>query len=112
MNAIWKILQLKKPGDFVISTGKHYSVKQFVDIAAKELDMKIKWKGKGIHTKGFDEKNHLIIECSKKYFRPLEVDTLLGNYQKAKKYLNWECSLNLQQTISFLLDWYKNYYKF
>ena len=103
VNAIWKMLQLKKPGDYVISTGKHYSVKQFVNVAAKELEMKIKWKGKGINTKGFDEKNRLIIECSKKYFRPLEVDTLLGNSQKAKKYLKWKSSFSFTDLVKDMI---------
>jgi GDPmannose 4,6-dehydratase len=99
VNAIWKILQLKKPGDYVISTGEQYSVKEFADVAAKELNMKIKWKGKGINTKGYDEKNRLIINCSKKYFRPLEVDTLLGNSQKAKKYLKWKSSFSFTDLV-------------
>ena len=58
----------QKPNDFVIATGKNYSVKQFIDEAAKNLQMKIYWKGKGINTKGFNSKNECIIECLKKYF--------------------------------------------
>ena len=65
VEAMWKILQQKKPEDFVISTGKQYSVKQFVNMVAKELKMKIKWKGKNINEKGYDENNKPIIECEK-----------------------------------------------
>ena len=85
VQAMWKILQYKKPDDFVICTGKQYSIKEFINMVSKVLNMKIKWRGKGIKEKAYDEKNNCIIECSKKYFRPAEVDTLIGNSSKAKK---------------------------
>ena len=75
----------KKPDDFVISTGKNYSVKQFITMCANHLGIKLKWKGTGINTKGFDQYGKCIIACSKKYYRPTEVDTLLGSSKKAKK---------------------------
>ena len=59
-----------KPDDYVIATGKQYSVKYFVNLVAKELKIKIRWRGKGINEKAYDENNKLIIECSKKYYRP------------------------------------------
>jgi GDPmannose 4,6-dehydratase len=90
VEAIWKILQLKNAGDYVIATGKQYTVKQFAETAANFLGIKIRWKGKGVNTKGYDQNNRLIIECSKKYYRPLEVDSLLGSSLKAKKYLKWK----------------------
>ena len=67
VQAMWKILQHNKPDDFVICTGKQYSIKEFINLVSKELKMKIKWIGKGIKEKGFDENNNCIIECSKKY---------------------------------------------
>ena len=73
-----------KPDDFVIATGKQYSVRQFVEIVSK-LGFKIIWRGKGINEKGTDKTNKIIIECDKKYFRPLDVNTLLGDSKKAKK---------------------------
>ena len=83
---MWKMLQQKKPDDFIISTGKQYSVKEFVNLVLKELDIKFYWRGNGIKSKCFiKDKNKSIIECDKAYFRPLEVDTLLGNSNKAKK---------------------------
>ena len=89
--AMWKMLQQKKPQDFVIATGKQYSIKDFVNAAAKKLDINIKWIGKGLNEKGIDrETNKTIIEIDKKYFRPTEVDTLKGNYSKAKKLLKWK----------------------
>ena len=90
VEAQWLILQQKKPDDYVIATGKQYSVKYFINLVARELNMKIKWKGKGIKEKAYNENNKVIIECSKKYFRPSEVDTLLGNPSKAKKVLKWK----------------------
>ena len=85
VEAQWLILQQSKPDDYVIATGKQYSVKYFVNLVANKLKMKIKWKGKGINEKAYDHNNKVIIECNKKYFRPSEVDTLLGNPSKAKK---------------------------
>ena len=87
--AMWKMLQQKKPDDYVISTGKQYSIKQFINLAAKKLNMKIIWKGKGIKEKAYNERGVAIIECDKKYLRPLDVNTLLGNSKKARKKLNW-----------------------
>ena len=72
---MWKMLQQKKPDDYVISTGKQYSIKQFINLAAKKLNMKIVWKGKGIKEKAYNEKGIPIIECDKKYLRPLDVNT-------------------------------------
>tara|TARA_B100001250_G_scaffold344502_1_gene313536 strand:+ start:1249 stop:2295 length:1047 start_codon:yes stop_codon:yes gene_type:complete len=98
--AMWKILQQKMPDDYVIATGVQYSIKQFVNLTAKKLGMKIKWKGKGLNEKAYDENNNTIIECDKNYFRPLDVNTLLGNSKKAKKKLKWKPTKN----INFLID--------
>ena len=97
VEAQWLMLQQKKPDDFVIATGKQYSVKHFINIVAKELDMKITWRGKGINEKAYDQKNNIIIECNKRYFRPNEVDTLLGNPSKAKKILKWKPKITIKQ---------------
>ena len=98
--AMWKMLQQKKPDDFVIATGKQYSVKDFINTAAKELDIKIKWTGKGSNEKGIDSKtNKVIIEIDKKYFRPTEVDALKGNYNKAKKILKWSPKINFKELV-------------
>ena len=99
--AMWKMLQQKKPDDFVIATGKQYSVKDFINTAAKELNIEIKWTGKGLYEKGMDRKtNKVIIEIDKKYFRPTEVDTLKGNYNKAKKILKWSPKKNFVELVS------------
>tara|TARA_B100000989_G_scaffold64840_2_gene44944 strand:+ start:13976 stop:15022 length:1047 start_codon:yes stop_codon:yes gene_type:complete len=101
--AMWKMLQQKKPDDYVISTGKQYSIKQFIDLAAKKLDMKIIWKGKGIKEKAYNEKGIAIIECDKKYLRPLDVNTLLGNSKKARKKLNWKPKIKLESIIQEMI---------
>ena len=108
VEAMWKILQNNKPDDFVICTGKQYSVKQFINLVSKELKMKINWRGKGINEKAFDKDKNCIIECSKKYFRPAAVDSLKGDYSKAKKILKWKPKNNInslvKDMISFELD--------
>ena len=97
---MWKILQQKKPNDYVIATGKQYSIKQFINLTAKKLKMKIRWLGKGIKEKGIDKKGRVIIECDKNYFRPLDVNTLLGDARKARKELKWKP----KETINTLID--------
>jgi GDPmannose 4,6-dehydratase len=97
VEAQWLILQQKKPDDFVIATGKQFSVKHFVNIVAKELKMKITWRGTGINEKAYDKNNNVIIECSKKYFRPSEVQTLLGSPLKARKILKWIPKISIEE---------------
>ena len=105
VEAMWKILQQKKPDDFVIATGKQYSVRQFVEIVSKKLGFKIIWRGKGINEKGIDKKtNKIIIECDKKYFRPLDVNTLLGDSKKAKKKLKWKPKINFNQLVDEMIS--------
>ena len=111
VQAMWKILQNNKPDDFVICTGKQYSIKQFINMVSKELEIKIKWRGKGIKEKGFDENNNCIIECSKKYFRPAEVDTLVGDASKAKKILKWKPKHNIQSLIEDMISYELNLHK-
>ena len=99
VEAMWKMLQKKKPKDYVISSGKQYSVKDFVNLSLKELNIKHYWKGKGINEKCYNDKGNCIIECDKEYFRPLEVDTLLGNSSKARKELKWKPKFNIRDLV-------------
>jgi len=99
VEAMWKMLQNKTPKDYVISTGKQYSVRNFVNLSLKELNIKYHWKGKGINEKCYDDKGNCIIECDKEYFRPLEVDTLLGDSSKARKELNWKPKYNIIKLV-------------
>ena len=104
VEAMWKMLQKKTPDDYVISTGKQYSVKDFINLSLKELNIKYYWKGKGIHQKCYDEKGNCFIECDKEYFRPLEVDTLLGDSSKARKELNWKPKYNTHKLVKEMVS--------
>ena len=107
--AMWKILQQKKPDDYVIATGKQYSIKQFINITAKKIGLKIFWKGKALNEKAYNEKGIPIIECDKNYFRPLDVNTLLGDAKKARKILKWKPRENLNTLIDEMIkSEYKN----
>ena len=97
--AMWKILQKNKPTDYVISTGKQYTVQQFVNFVLKELNIKFFWKGKGVNCKCYNENNEVIVECDKEYFRPLEVDTLLGDSRKALKDLKWKPKFKIKDLV-------------
>ncbi len=104
VEAMWKMLQKKNPTDYVISTGKQYSVKQFVNLVLNELKIKYLWKGKGINSKCYDHKGRCIIECDKEYYRPLEVDTLLGDSRKARKELNWRPKTNINELVKEMVN--------
>jgi GDPmannose 4,6-dehydratase len=85
----WLILQQDKPEDFVIATGVQYSVREFVNAAAAELGIAVQWKGQGVEEKGFDASGRCIVAVDPRYFRPTEVETLLGDASKAKAKLGW-----------------------
>lgn len=102
--AMWKILQQKQPDDYVIATGNQYTVKKFSELVMKKLNIKFKWKGKGLSSKCYDQFNNCIIECDKEYFRPLEVDTLLGDSKKARKILKWKPKYNIYSLVNDMVD--------
>ena len=103
--AMWKILQQKKADDFVIATGKQYSVKDFTNIAAKRLGIKLKWIGKGLQEKAINlETNSVIVEVNKKYFRPTEVASLKGDITKAKKILKWKPKISFKKLVEEMVD--------
>ena len=104
VEAMWKILQQKKPDDFVIATGKQHSIRQFINLVTKKLNMKIKWKGKGVNERGYDlvsKKDIILID--RNYIRPLDVNTLLGNAAKARKQLSWKPKINIDQLIDEMI---------
>jgi GDPmannose 4,6-dehydratase len=105
VEAMWKMLQQKKPTDYVISTGKQYTVKEFVNLVLKELNIKFIWKGRGINEKCFDESGNCIVACNKEYFRPLEVDTLLGDSSKARRELNWKPRTSIKELVSEMVEY-------
>ena len=105
VEAMWKMLQYKKPEDFVIGTGKTYTIKDFINRAAKKMNINIKWRGKGIKEKAINIDNKkVIIECRKRYFRPLEVDYLKSNALKAKKKLKWTPKISINHLIDEMIE--------
>ncbi len=96
---MYKILNYKEADDFVISSEKQFSVKEFINLVSKKLNYPLKWRGKGIKEKAYNNKNQIIIEISKKYFRPYDIN-LMGDCSKAKKKLGWKPNKN----INFLVD--------
>jgi GDPmannose 4,6-dehydratase len=91
VEGMWRMLQAKTPDDFILATNETHTVREFVEESAKHLGFDIEWKGKGIKEKGIDKKTKkIIIEIDPVYFRPAEVDVLLGDYSKAKKTLGWK----------------------
>ena len=104
VEAMWLMLQQKKPEDFVIATGNQTTVKNFVNLVSKELKLNLRWRGKGVNEKAFDKDNNLIIACNKTYYRPLEVNNLLGDAKKARKKLSWKPKSNLKKLISDMIS--------
>jgi GDPmannose 4,6-dehydratase len=96
----WLMLQQEKPDDFCIATGVQYSVRDFVDAAAVELGISVSWKGNGIDEKGFDEKGNCIVAVDPRYFRPTEVETLLGDPSKAKEKLGWTPKITFKELVA------------
>lgn len=97
---MWLMLQQEKPEDFVIATGQQQTVREFVNLAAQELGMKIKWEGSGVDEKGYDmETGRCIVTVDPKYFRPTEVETLLGDASKARQRLNWTPKISFHQLV-------------
>ena len=111
----WKILQYKKGDDFIIATEKQYSVKFFIEKCFQHLGIRINWKGKGLKEKGiikkFNKKKYpnlrekmVVVRIDKRYFRPNEVDNLVGNSSKAKKVLNWKPKISIYKLIAEMMD--------
>jgi GDPmannose 4,6-dehydratase len=101
--AMWKMLKKKKPKDYVIATGKQHNVKYFVNLVAKKLEMKIIWKGIGYNEKGYWN-NRVIIKIDKRYFRPTEVNSLMGDSTLAKKELNWKPRYKILDLVNEMVE--------
>ena len=95
----WMMLQNDKPEDFVIATGLQYSVRDFVNLACRELGMSITWKGEGVDEKGFDTQGNCIVSVDPRYFRPTEVETLLGDATKAQEKLGWKPKITFPELV-------------
>ncbi len=99
------MMQANKPDDYVLATGETHSVREFVELSCKHLSIDLEWQGQGINEKGLDRKTgKTIIEIEKKYFRPAEVDLLIGDYSKAKKELNWEPRVKFEELVKIMIE--------
>jgi GDPmannose 4,6-dehydratase len=105
VEGMWRILQHHEPDDFVLATGKTTKVRTFVEMAFKEIGIDIEWEGIGVEEKGRSKKTgEVLIEVSPRYFRPTEVDLLLGDASKAKKMLGWETTTSLETLVSLMVQ--------
>ena len=104
VKGMWLMLQEKKPDDFVLATGKTYKVRTFVELAFKEIGVKIKWEGEGLKEVGKNERtNEILVRVDKKYFRPTEVDILQGDFSKAKENLGWNPKISFQELVKEMI---------
>ena len=99
----WLMLQQELPEDFVIATGVQYSVRQFVEAAALEIGMVVTWQGQGVDEKGYDANGKCIVAVDPRYFRPAEVETLLGDASKARLKLGWSAKITFKELVSEMM---------
>lgn len=113
VEAMWLMLQQDKPQDLVIATGKTYTIRNFVDLAFKEVNIDIIWQGIGVEEKGLDKATgEILVEINPKYFRPAEVELLWGDPSKAKEVLGWESKTSLEELVKIMVKYdlaYDNY---
>ncbi len=105
VEGMWRMLQQDKPGDYVLSSNETHTVREFVELAFAEVGINIEWKGKGIEEKGYDRKTKkVLVEVDPKYFRPAEVEVLLGDSSKAEAELGWKRKINFKQLIAMMVE--------
>ena len=100
VEAQWLMLQQNEPEDYVIATGEQHSVREFIEAAAQELGISIHWEGDGVEEKGYDDSGKCIVAVDPRYFRPTEVDTLLGDPTKAREKLGWTSKIQFKELVS------------
>ena len=99
VEAMWLMLQQEQPEDFVIATGEQHSVREFVNVAARKLGLTVKWSGKGVDERAANEKGDTVVAVDPRYFRPAEVETLLGDPSKARARLGWSAKIRFEQLV-------------
>ena len=109
VEGMWRMLQQEEPDDFVMATGESHTVREFVNLVFRKLDMKLDWKGEGVNEKGVDKNGRILVEIDKNYFRPTEVDYLIGDAGKAEKELGWKAKTKFEDLVSIMAkaDWEK-----
>lgn len=104
VRGMWLMLQQDVPSDYVLATGETHTVREFIELAFKEIDIQIEWSGKGLDEKGIDKHTKkVMIEIDPRYFRPTEVDILLGNPKKAENELGWKRNVDLRSLVSMMV---------
>ena len=105
VEAMWLMLQQSEPDDYVIATGETHSIREFVELAFKVANIDIEWEGQGIEEKGIDKNSgKVLVEVSPEFFRPAEVDFLIGDYSKAKEKLKWEPKTTFSQLVEIMVE--------
>jgi GDPmannose 4,6-dehydratase len=104
VEAMWLMLQAEKPDDYVIATGETHSVREFCEITFAHIGLPIKWQGKGVQEQGLGADGRVLIEVDPNYFRPAEVDLLLGDAAKARRELNWQPQVGFEQLAKMMVD--------
>ncbi|MBJ6725935.1 GDP-mannose 4,6-dehydratase [Geomesophilobacter sediminis] len=105
VEAMWRMLQASEAGDYVVATGETYTVRSFAELVFARLDMPLIWQGEGVHEKGIDSKTgKIVVEIDPKYFRPAEVDLLLGDATKAKRELGWAPQTSYRELVEMMTD--------
>lgn len=106
VEAMWRILQHDRPDDFVIATGETHAVREFVEAAFRHIDIGIEWRGQGVDEQGVDGKTgRVLVEVDPRYFRPTEVDLLLGNPAKAERLLGWKRKVSFGELVTRMMDY-------
>jgi len=102
---MWLMLQQEEPDDYVLATGETHTVREFVEKAAAAAGFDIVWKGEGVNTKGIDRKsNKVIVEVSPEFYRPAEVDILIGNPKKAEEKLGWKPKTKFKELVEIMME--------
>lgn len=105
IEGMWMMLQQEKPDDYVLATNETHTVREFIELAAKRLGFDLKWQGKGIDEEGIDKNTgEVIIKIDPRYFRPAEVDLLIGDYAKAKKKMGWKPAVKFKELVEIMVD--------
>lgn len=111
VEAMWRMLQADTPEDFVIATGEHHSVRELIECAFMHLDIEIIWKGSGIDEVGIDKKNNrILVKIDEYYFRPTEVDLLVGDASKAENLLGWKPKTKFNELVKIMIDYELKFY--
>jgi GDPmannose 4,6-dehydratase len=100
----WLMLQQEAPEDFVIASGEQHSVKEFIEVAAEEMRLPIEWRGGGVDLQGFDDEGRCIVQVDPRYFRPTEVDSLLGEAAKAREKLGWVPRTSFRELVAEMVS--------